>query len=167
MASKIGPALKPFLRAQQTSFPANGHGAFVPQARKLVFEFCDNWASSTNLRTYIHNRLEDLARQNPHVEFVVRRRSHREPVIRGFYSTSLANPASTLLTKTRHASVNNRDKVIGLKGFEVNGIEQKVQILLDSSGAKIKPLKRDAVVSRTEAARGIWSGLHVEEPFRI
>lgn len=49
----------------------------------------------------------------------------------------------------------------------MNGIEQKVQILLDSSGAKIKPLKRDAVVSRTEAARGIWSGLHVEEPFRI
>lgn len=102
MASKIGPALKPFLRAQQTSFPANGHGAFVPQARKLVFEFCDNWASSTNLRTFIHNRLEDLARQNPHVEFVVRRRSHREPVIRGFYSTSFATFAM-LLSNTRHS----------------------------------------------------------------
>ncbi|KAH9846631.1 thioredoxin-like protein [Lenzites betulinus] len=148
MASKLAPTLKPLLRAQQSSLSVNGHGAFVPQVRKVVFEFCDNWASSTNLRTYIHNNLEGVARENPHVEFVVRRRSHREPVIRGFY-------------------MNNRDKVIGLKDFEVNGIKQKVQLLLDSSGAKIKPLKRDAVVSRTEAARGIWSGLHVEEPFRI
>lgn len=63
--------------------------------------------------------------------------------------------------------VNNRDKVVGLKDFEVNGIEQKVQLLLDSSGAKIKPLKRLTVESRTEATRGIWSGLHVEEPFKI
>ncbi|KAI0662450.1 thioredoxin-like protein [Cubamyces menziesii] len=148
MASKLAPTLRPFLRAQQSSFPANGHGAFVPQIRKLVFEYCDNWASSTNLRTFIHNNIENLARENPHVEFVVRQRSHREPVIRGFY-------------------INNRDKVIGLKGFEVNGIQQKVQLLLDSSGAKIKPLKRETVVSRNEAARGIWSGLHVEEPFRI
>ncbi|KAI8983401.1 thioredoxin-like protein [Trametes punicea] len=148
MASKLAPTLTPFLRAQQSSFPANGHGAFIPQIRKLVFEFCDNWASSTNLRTYIHNHIEQLARENPHVEFVVRRRSHREPLLRGFY-------------------INNRDKVICVKGFEVNGIQQKVQLLLDSSGSKIKPLKRETVVSRNEAARGIWSGLHVEEPFRI
>lgn len=65
------------------------------------------------------------------------------------------------------AVVNNRDKVIGLKGFEVTGIDKKVQLLLDSSGAKIKPLKRLTVESQTEATRGIWSGLHVEEPFRI
>ncbi|RDX56270.1 hypothetical protein K466DRAFT_594736 [Polyporus arcularius HHB13444] len=148
MASKLAPALRPLLRAQQQSFPANGHGAFIPQIRKLVFEFCDNWASSANLRTYIHNHLEDLARANPHVEFVVRQRSHREPVIRGLY-------------------INNRDKVIGLKDFEVTGISNKVQLLLDSSGAKIKPLKRLTVESQTEATRGIWSGLHVEEPFRI
>ena len=64
-------------------------------------------------------------------------------------------------------TVNNRDKVIPLNGFEVNGIQQKVQLLLDSSGAKIKPLKRRTIESTTEAARGIWSGLHVEEPFKI
>ena len=64
-------------------------------------------------------------------------------------------------------TVNNRDKVIPLNGFEVNGIQQKVQLLLDSSGAKIKPLRRRTIESTTEAARGIWSGLHVEEPFKI
>ena len=64
-------------------------------------------------------------------------------------------------------TVNNRDKVISLNEFEVNGIEKKVQLLLDSSGAKIKPLKRRTVESTTESARGIWSGLHVGELFKI
>ena len=54
-----------------------------------------------------------------------------------------------------------------MNGFEVTGIQKKVQLLLDSSGDKIKPLKRRAVESSTESARGIWSGMHVEEPFKI
>ncbi|GJE87839.1 L51/S25/CI-B8 domain-containing protein [Phanerochaete sordida] len=140
--------LRPLLRAQLSSRPANGHGAFIPQIRKLVFEYCDKWPSSANSRTYIRNHLEALARANPHVEFVVKQRTHKEPIIRGFY-------------------LNDREKVIPLNGFEVTGVAQKVQLLLDSSGAKIKPLKRRTVESTTEAARGIWSGLHVEEPFKI
>ena len=64
-------------------------------------------------------------------------------------------------------TVNNRDKVVPLQGFEVNGIQKKVQLLLDSSGAKIKPLKRQTVESTAESVRGIWSGLHVDELFRI
>jgi large subunit ribosomal protein L43 len=62
-------------------------------------------------------------------------------------------------------TVNNREKVIPLNGFEVTGIQKKVELLLDSSGALIKPLKR-TVMSTTEAARGIWSGLH-DRPFKI
>jgi large subunit ribosomal protein L43 len=55
-----------------------------------------------------------------------------------------------------------------LKGFEVNGIQKKVELLLDSSGAKIKHIKgRHVVQSTTEAARGIWSGMHVDTPFKI
>lgn len=64
-------------------------------------------------------------------------------------------------------TVNDRDKVVPLNGFEVNGIQKKVQLLLDSSGAKIKPLKKRTVESTTESARGIWSGLHVDEVFKI
>lgn len=60
--------------------------------------------------------------------------------------------------------VNNRDKVIPLIGLEVTGIETKVRLLLDSSGAKIKPLKRRTVESTTESIRGIWSGLHADRP---
>jgi large subunit ribosomal protein L43 len=60
--------------------------------------------------------------------------------------------------------VNNRDKVIPLNSLEVTAIHKKVRLLLDSSGAKIKPLKRRPVESTTEAARGIWSGLHADRP---
>jgi len=72
----------------------------------------------------------------------------------------------TRLTLSR--AVNTRDKVIDLKDFEINGIQKKVELLLDSSGAKIKHLKgRRVVESTTEAARGIWSGMHVDAPFKI
>jgi large subunit ribosomal protein L43 len=64
-------------------------------------------------------------------------------------------------------TVNNNEKVIPLNDFEVTGIQKKVQLLLDSSGAKIKPLKRRTVESMTEATRGIWSGLHTEDLFKI
>ncbi|KAH9922681.1 thioredoxin-like protein [Amylocystis lapponica] len=148
MASTLAAATKPLLRAQLASRPSNGHVAFIPQIRKLVFEYCDKWPSSANTRTYLHDHLEGLARANPHVEIVVKQRNQKEPIIRGFY-------------------LNDRDKVIPLNGFEVSGIEKKVQLLLDASGAKIKPLKRRTVESTTEAARGIWSGLHVDEPFKI
>ncbi|KAK0466389.1 thioredoxin-like protein [Desarmillaria tabescens] len=132
------------LRGQLRSYPANGHGIFLPQIRKLVFEYCDKWPSSANTRTYILNHLESLACANPHVEVVVRQRTYKEPIVRGYY-------------------VNNRDKVIPLNGFEVTGIEKKVELLLDSSGAKIRALKKP-VESSTEATRGIWSGLHAERP---
>ncbi|KAI0318738.1 thioredoxin-like protein [Amylostereum chailletii] len=147
MASKLAPATKPLFRAQLSSRPANGHVTFIPQIRKLVFEYCDKWASSANTRTYLYNHLEQLARDNPHVEVVVRQRNQKQPIVRGFY-------------------LNDNEKVIGLKEFEVNGIQNKVQLLLDSSGAKIKPLKRRTVESTTESARGIWSGLH-DTPFQI
>lgn len=85
---RLPPATRPLLRGQLTSRPANGHVAFIPQVRKVVFEFCDKWPSSSNTRTYIHNHLEKLAQLNPHVEFVVKQRTQREPIIRGFYSMS-------------------------------------------------------------------------------
>ena len=54
--------------------------------------------------------------------------------------------------------------VVPLNRLEVTGIAKKVDLLLDSSGAKIKPLKRRTVESTAEAARGIWGGLHAEPP---
>ncbi|KDQ20378.1 hypothetical protein BOTBODRAFT_26377 [Botryobasidium botryosum FD-172 SS1] len=144
----LPPPTKHILRANLRSSAANGHATFIPQIRKLVFEFCENWPSSANLRTYLLNTAYTVARENPHVEIVVKHRPYKQPIVRGFY-------------------LNDRTKVIGLKGFEATGISQKVQLLLDSSGAKIKPLKGHPVQSTTESARGVWSGLHIDEAFRI
>jgi large subunit ribosomal protein L43 len=150
-------------RAQLTSKLSNGHTAFVPQIRKLVFEYSQNWSSSANTRTYLKNNLQNLARANPHVEVVVRQRSNRQPIVRGLYRTSLH---STFFPPRLTILVNDNEKVVPLNGFEVTGVEQKVQLLLDSSGAKIKSLKRRTVESTTQSARGIWSGLH-DTPFQI
>ncbi|CAA7259996.1 unnamed protein product [Cyclocybe aegerita] len=139
-----GP-IRPLLRAQLRSKPANGHTTFLPQIRKLVFEYCDKWPSSANTRTYIQAHISQLALDNPHVELVVKQRNQKEPIVRGFY-------------------VNTRDKVIPLNNLEVTGIQKKVKLLLDSSGAKIVPLKRRVVESTTESTRGIWSGLHADPP---
>ncbi|KAF9786067.1 thioredoxin-like protein [Thelephora terrestris] len=141
-------ATRPIFRASLRSAQANGHAVFIPQCRKIVFEYCDKWPSSANTRTFLLKHLRSVAEENPHVELVVRQRNHKEPIARGFY-------------------INDRDKVVPLNGFEVNGIQKKVQLLLDSSGAKIKPLKRRTIESTTESARGIWSGLHVDELFKI
>ncbi|KAF9040383.1 hypothetical protein BDZ89DRAFT_1128990 [Hymenopellis radicata] len=132
-------SFRPLLRAQLRSYPANGHATFTPHIRKLVFEYCDKWPSSANTRTYIHNHIESLARAYPHVEIVVKQRTYKEPIIRGFYES---------------------DSSEWVRG---HWVEKKVQLLLDSSGAKIRALKK-AVESTTEAPRGIWSGMHADRP---
>jgi large subunit ribosomal protein L43 len=88
----IAPLTKPIFRAQLGSKPSNGHTAFVPQIRKLVFEYSQNWSSSANTRTYLKNNLQSLARANPHIEVVVRQRSNRQPIVRGLYRTSWHPP---------------------------------------------------------------------------
>ena len=165
MSRVIPPLTKPIFRAQLTSKHSNGHAAFVPQIRKLVFEYSQNWSSSANTRTYLKNNLQSLARANPHVEVVVRQRSNRQPIVRGLYRTSCHSNFIPLVDHLVSA-VNDNEKVVPLNGFEVTGIEKKVELLLDSSGAKIKSLKRRTVESTTQSARGIWSGLH-DTPFQI
>jgi large subunit ribosomal protein L43 len=85
MVSRLPPVTKPIFRAQLSSKQSNGHAAFVPQIRKIVFEYAQNWPSSANTRTYLQNNLQKLARANPHVEVVVKQRNNRQPIIRGFY----------------------------------------------------------------------------------
>jgi large subunit ribosomal protein L43 len=93
LSSTVAPlkraATAPLLRASLGSAPSNGHTAFIPQCRKLVFEYCDRWPSSANARTYLVNHLEELARANPHVEVVVKQRNQKQPIVRGFYGACL------------------------------------------------------------------------------
>jgi len=83
-------------RAQLRSRPANGHTAFLPQLRKIVFEFCDKWPSSANTTTYLLSAVQSLARQNPHVEVVVKQRNQKEPIVRGFYRIPISSISTHL-----------------------------------------------------------------------
>jgi large subunit ribosomal protein L43 len=73
--------------------------------------------------------------------------------------------------------VNGRDKVICVNKLEANEVQKKVSwnphqtetvadkqvdLLLTSSGAKIKPLKNSTLEAGpgAESARGIWSAIH-------
>jgi hypothetical protein len=83
--SRLAPVTKPIFRAQLSSRQSNGHAYFVSQISKLVFEYAQNWSSSANTRTYLQNNLQKLARENPHVQVVIRQRNNRQPIVRGFY----------------------------------------------------------------------------------
>jgi large subunit ribosomal protein L43 len=86
MASSVTRHLaKPIYRGQLTTRPANGHTTFIPQIRKVVFEYCEKWPTSQHTRTFLANNLQEYARKNPHVEFVIKQRNYREPIIRGLY----------------------------------------------------------------------------------
>lgn len=78
----------PLLRAQLRSAPANGLAAFIPPVRKVVLEFCQHGPSSANTRTFVSTDMQRLAREHPHVEFVVKQRNGHEPIARGFYGRS-------------------------------------------------------------------------------
>ena len=65
----------------------------------MVFEYCEKWPTSANTRTYLVKNLEDLARENPHVEIVVKPRNHKQPIVRGFYGAhTLGSFCSVLLS---------------------------------------------------------------------
>ncbi|PVG02156.1 hypothetical protein CPB86DRAFT_751484 [Serendipita vermifera] len=147
-SSRLPPAFLPVNPSSLVAKQGNGYNLFVPPLRKLIFEYCERSEQSSRMRSYLLNHVEDVARKNPHVEVVVKTRTLKPPVVRGLY-------------------LNNRDKVISLVDLEENGIVAKVKLLLESSGAKIKPLKRSDVVSVTPSARGIWSGLHTEDRYKI
>ena len=104
MVTRLSPAVKPLFRGRLSSRPSNGHVVFIPQIRKLVFEYCDKWPSSSHCRNYIFKNIIPLAKSNPHVEIVVRQRIHKEPIIRGFY----CNFSLSLIVTVEHL-YNNVD----------------------------------------------------------
>ncbi|KAI5454177.1 39S ribosomal protein L51, mitochondrial [Naganishia albida] len=131
--------------ARSVSVP--GYNNYVPPLRKLIVDYHPEAPAQRGLREYIRSPLVKLAQENPEVEILVRKvKQGRAAVLRGHY-------------------VNGRDKVICVNKMEANEIANKVQLLLDSSGAKLKHLKNLQVQAGpgAESARGIWSGLHVPE----
>ncbi|AYO44849.1 54S ribosomal protein L51, mitochondrial [Malassezia restricta CBS 7877] len=113
--------------------------------RKVVVEYCEKSIASKGTRDFLLQHAASLAHANPSVEFVIIPRPQRAPVLRGFY-------------------LNGRTKVISTHNMQATQIMPKMQLILDSSGAKTHRLKRTPVASTSESARGIWSPMHDDLP---
>ncbi|WVN86476.1 uncharacterized protein L203_101640 [Cryptococcus depauperatus CBS 7841] len=127
-----------------SSLPVPGYRQFLTPLRKLIFDYDAESPSHHGIRAYIKKPLLDMARENPDIEVVVRRlKRGKAAVLRGHY-------------------INGRDKVICVNKLETNQVANKVDLLLHSSGAKIKHLKNLQLEAAPagESARGIWSALH-------
>ncbi|WVQ66920.1 uncharacterized protein L199_005111 [Kwoniella botswanensis] len=138
------PRLNSALPAIPKTYPVQGYRHFLTPLRKLIFDYDAESPSQQGIRSFIKKPLINLARENPDVEFVVRRlKRGKAAVLRGHY-------------------VNGRDKVICVNKLEMDGVSNKVNLLLNSSGAKIKPLKNLTLEAApaSESARGVWSALH-------
>lgn len=97
------------------------------------------------MRDFLTRRLTEFASSNPQVEFeVVRKSGH--PVVKGFYN-------------------NGRDKAICVKSLNIDNVENKLKLLLNSSGDRIRKPKQN-VESLNQSVRGIWSPFHVDPNHR-
>lgn len=93
-----------------------------------------------------------MSSRYPSIEFVVSEAgSEKHPLVTGFYGSTL---------KDASKAGGERRKDINLANLDANQVEQKLRHVVESSGAKIKVLKRRPVESKSEGARGIWSQLH-------
>ncbi|CAJ0835705.1 13637_t:CDS:2 [Entrophospora sp. SA101] len=112
----------------------NGVGAFILPCRMIVFNYCERGGSSRGIVEYLKNRVIDFAKENPQIEIKISPRPSKHPVIRGVY-------------------LNNKEKDICVKNMKINEIEEKVQLLKDSSGVTAKRRFKKPVISTTPSVR--------------
>lgn len=124
----------------------NGLGSFILQCKKITLRYCNWGGSSRGMRRFLENDLKKYVEKNPKLEFVIVK-EHGHPILRGEYT-------------------NGKEKVICVRNMEPSKIEQKLNVLRDSSGAQLKPYRGNPVKSVNESVRGIWSPFHVEKPYR-
>ncbi|KOS18709.1 54S ribosomal protein L51 [Escovopsis weberi] len=118
----------------------NGVGAFILQCKKLDFHYCDWAGSSKGMNGFIKSLLPRFAAANPQVEFAVSPRPGKHPVVIGHY-------------------VNGRTKPVCVRNLSPYEILQKVELLRDASGDKLRKTNK-AVLSTNPSVRGIWSPYH-------
>lgn len=107
---------------------------------QLLLHLLDNALIPSS--AFLKQLLRPFAAQHPQIEIHVSPRPSRHPVIRGTY-------------------INGREKAICVKNLEREQVLQKVELLRDASGEKVRRVKGGRVVtSINESIRGIWSPMH-------
>lgn len=115
-------------------------GSFILQCKKLDFHYCDWAGSSKGMNGFIKSLLPKFASANPQVEFSVSPRPGKHPVIVGHY-------------------INGRHKPICVRNLTPFEIMQKVELLRDASGEKLRKTNKP-VLSTKQSVRGVWSPYH-------
>lgn len=102
---------------------------------------------SSSCSSFLKYLLGSFAAKHPQIEIHVSPRPSKHPIVRGTY-------------------INEREKTICVRNLEKEQVLQKVELLRDASGEKLRRVKGGKVVSSdNEAIRGIWSPMHgVETP---
>jgi len=130
-------AIKPLT---QISTGRNGLGAFILQCKRMDFHYCDWAGSSRGMNSFIELHLPKFAKAHPQIEITVSPRPRKHPVIIGHY-------------------INGREKAICVRNMEHKEIWQKVELLRDANGEKLKRVSKP-VQSINESVRGVWSPYH-------
>jgi len=92
------------------------------------------------MNAFIKSQLPKFAAEHPQIEITVSPRPRKHPVIIGHY-------------------INGREKAICVRNLEPLQILQKVKLLRDASGEKLKRTHKP-VQSINESVRGVWSPYH-------
>ncbi|CAH7665930.1 hypothetical protein BY996DRAFT_4575407 [Phakopsora pachyrhizi] len=148
------PHIVPTILRRQliTSTNRSDPNSFILPIRKVLINFNEERSNQKGLRNYLacldrdisnQNSLMRLIRSYPNVEFVIRR-SAGSGTLKGFYLN------------------NNRTKTIPVDKLDQNQIHSKMELLLSSSGQKLKNFQRNPVqIDRSnEPVRGHYSILH-------
>lgn len=125
----------------------NGVGSFIQPCKKITLRYCNWGGSSKGMREFVRTgEFAKFAEKYPKVQFELRREPGH-PVVKGDF-------------------INGRDKVICVRNMEPQKIKQKLTVLRDSSGERLKYYNK-GVESVNESVRGIWSPFHVDPKYRF
>ena len=80
--------LRGALKTLPTTSSQGYQAPFSLSCHKVVLHYCDKWASSNGMRSFLANNAFNLAKEYPSVEFVVRKRSNKHPNIKGCFGKS-------------------------------------------------------------------------------
>lgn len=125
-------------------------GAYHLPLRKLVLRYSETNISSDGTRRFLLSpRFVALCKRYPSVEFVVAAaNANKHPLATGYYTTHVGDTPSR--------------KPINLANLDANQVMAKLDVIIHSSGARIKNLKRRTTLSTNPSPRGIWSQLHAK-----
>ncbi|GME73485.1 unnamed protein product [[Candida] boidinii] len=130
----------------QVSKARNGVGAFVLPCKRITLQYCNWGGSSQGMRDFLRLRLKPFANSHPEVEFKVLQKPGFHPIIKGEYT-------------------NDLDKTICVRKWNIDIVENKLKLLVNSSGKKLYKPKQN-VKSLNASVRGVWSPFHIDPNHR-